>query len=123
MVNILYNDKLILSIYGRNTLPKKQKKLNIARLDHADKIALIHLLQEKNNLLEEKYTRLENRFKTLESRLAKNSSNSSKPPSSDANNPGKKKNKPKKTASLRKKTGKKPGGQAGHKGNHLKMRV
>jgi len=44
----------------------------------------------------------------------KNSRNSSVPPSKDEN-------RPLKTKSLRKPSGKKPGGQAGHKGNNLKM--
>lgn len=101
--------------------PNKKVEINVAHLDHADKIELIYLLQEKNILLEEKYSRLESRFKTLEAKLAKNSSNSSKPPSSDGNNPGKNKGKPKKTTSSRKKSGKKLGGQEGHKGSHLKM--
>ncbi len=101
--------------------PKKKVEIDVADLDHTDKIKLIYLLQEKNILLEEKYSRLEARFKILESRLAKNSSNSSKPPSSDRNNPGNKKKSPKKTTSSRKKSGKKPGGQEGHKGACLEM--
>jgi len=54
----------------------------------------------------------EERIKELESRLGKSSCNSSKPPSSDEFV------KPK---SQRKKSGKKPGGQKGHKGDTLKM--
>lgn len=55
------------------------------------------------------------RLRQLEARLGQNSQNSSKPPSSDQ--PGGKNLKP--MNSLRKKTGKKPGGQKGHKGNTL----
>ena len=52
------------------------------------------------------------RIKELEDQLSKNSSNSSKPPSTDQ----KEKPSPK---SLRNKSGKKPGGQKGHKGRTL----
>jgi len=57
--------------------PNKKVEIDVAHLDHADKIELIYLLQEKNVLLEEKYSRLETRFNALEAKLAKNSSNSS----------------------------------------------
>jgi len=56
--------------------------------------------------------RLEERLKKVEDQLSKNSNNSSKPPSNDTGS---------RTKSQRKQSGKKTGGQKGHKGNGLKM--
>ena len=55
------------------------------------------------------------RIHRLENQLAKNSHNSHKPPSTDGLK------RVKRTKSLRKKSGRKPGGQKGHRGHHLKM--
>lgn len=57
---------------------------------------------------------LTKRVEQLEDQLKKNSSNSSKPPSSDKGSSSKPKQR-----SLRKKSGKKSGGQLGHKGSTL----
>jgi len=72
-------------------------------------------IKELTDLVE----KLTNRIEELENKLAKydvpkNSSNSSIPPSKDENRPNK-------TRSLRGKSGKKSGGQPGHKGHRLEM--
>lgn len=56
---------------------------------------------------------LQARVQELEARLAKDSHNSSKPPSSDGL--------ARKTKSLRRRSGKKPGGQLGHRGQSLRL--
>ena len=62
------------------------------------------------------------RLGELERRLGLNSTNSGKPPSSDGlNKPPAGKNKRRRTGSLREKSGRKPGGQKGHKGETLRQ--
>jgi transposase len=66
------------------------------------------------SLFQTAFLALADRIQKLEDQLAKNSSNSGKPPSSDGyNQPA--------TRSLRKRTRRKSGGQAGHRGETLKM--
>lgn len=72
-------------------------------------VDIILSLQEQVELLTQQVAK-------LEKQISKNSRNSSKPPSTDGFN---KPTGAKKTKSLRKKTGKKQGGQKGHKGHHL----
>jgi transposase len=78
--------------------------------------ATIALQQERITALEQQNAQLSARVQQLEARLAKDSHNSSKPPSTDAF----KKPTPK-PCNLRKKTGKRPGGQPGHRGNTLTL--
>lgn len=69
-------------------------------------------LERENVLLKKENAELRERLAKYEN--PKNSRNSSIPPSKDEN-------RPRKNQSLRKSTGRKPGGQPGHKGNTLKM--
>lgn len=77
-----------------------------------DKDKIINELLLKIKALIEEVERLNDRLNKYEH--PKNSNNSSIPPSRDEN-------RPKRTSSLRVKTGKKPGGQLGHKGKTLEM--
>jgi transposase len=103
----------------------KDEELELLR---AEKIVLCELLQRKDEELEQSHQANQDlreglkqaimaidsqqeRVKTLEGQQAKDSHNSHLPPSSDRFvRPSK---------SLRKKSGKKPGGQIGHRGHHL----
>ncbi len=70
-------------------------------------------LESENAKLREQVTVVLARVQELEARLAKDSHNSGKPPSSDGL--------ARKTKSLRKRSGKKPGGQLGHRGETLHL--
>lgn len=86
------------------------QELKREQLEKLDKSTLIDIIL----MLRDQVLALEARVKELEDQLAKNSRNSGKPPSSD----GLKKPR---TRSLRRKSGRKPGGQKGHKGHTLEM--
>jgi transposase len=73
---------------------------------------LEHLRQE-HSALREQVTLLSERISALEAQPAKDSHNSHLPPPSDRFH--------RQPKSLRKKSGKRPGGQAGHPGNTLKL--
>ena len=70
-------------------------------------------LRQENSALRDQVALLSERISVLEAKLAKESHNSHLPPSSDRFQ--------RQPKSLRKKSGKKPGGQAGHGGNTLKL--
>lgn len=80
-----------------------------------EKDQIISLLLDRLDVAEKLIHELKDEIRHLKEQLVvKNSGNSSKPPSTEMVPP-------KQTKSLRKATGRKPGGQPGHKGNNLKM--
>lgn len=76
-------------------------------------IHAVELLQKQIKELEGVITSQQEQITMLQARLAKDSHNSSLPPSSDRF--------VRPVKSLRQKSGKRPGGQAGHQGHHLKQ--
>ena len=94
-----------------------QLNLDSNQLEQLDKEALISiilLLQQQVRELQQTVAAQAAEIQALRDQLAKNSRNSGKPPSSD----GLKKPRPR---NLRKKTGRRSGGQKGHKGQTLRM--
>jgi transposase len=94
-------------------LEQSRKANHDVREGLKEAIKVIEYLQGHVKTLEGLIECLQERVKVLEGRQAKDSHNSSLPPSSDRFvRPPK---------SLRKKSGKKPGGQQGHRGHHLRQ--
>lgn len=93
-----------------------QKSDNLGRLSVKELVDCVLVLREENQQLREEVEQLRKEIKELRARLSTDSHNSSKPPSSDGLK------KARRTQSLRKKTGKKSGGQKGHKGQTLEQR-
>ena len=93
------------------------RRIDRQQLNEMDKESLIDLIEAlfvRMDALVEEMEQQKMRIQALEDQLAKHSRNSGKPPSSD----GLKKPR---TQSLRKKSGRKPGGQEGHRGQTLTM--
>jgi transposase len=89
-----------------------QHEKQVLREALAEAIQAIERLQAHTNELEGQIEVLQDRVKVLEGRQAKDSHNSNLPPSSDRV--------VRRPKSLKQKSGKKPGGQPGYQGHHLK---
>ncbi len=96
------------------TPPFEFDRSQLEGLDKKGLISVILALQEQVQALQETVAEQTTEIQKLHDELAKNSRNSGKPPSSD----GLKKAR---TSNLRRKSGRRSGGQKGHKGYTLKM--
>src|SRR5512142_3421583 len=92
---------------------RTQHEKQVLREGLKEAIQAIERLQEHATNLEGQIDVLQERVKTLEGQQAKDSHNSNLPPSSDRF--------VRKPKSLKQKSGKKPGGQKGHRGHHLQQ--
>jgi len=97
------------------TKPSRNQLRKLLEHDREAFLDIVEDLYSTIDFLTNQLQQMSRRVQLLEDQAAKNSNNSSKPPSSDGFK------RQRKTKSLRKKSGKKPGGQAGHKGSNLKM--
>lgn len=96
------------------TSPLDLDRSQLERLDKERLISILLVLQQRVRELEQTIAAQAAEIQELRDQLAKNSRNSSKPPSSD----GLKKPR---VQNLRRKTGRRRGGQKGHKGHTLEM--
>lgn len=97
-------------------LPTEFDRSQLEKADKQDLIDVIEVMFARVEQLEKQVQEQAAIIQALQDQLAKNSGNSGKPPSSDGLK------KAPRTRSLRQKTGRKPGGQEGHKGHTLSMR-
>jgi transposase len=98
------------------TLEERIAELEAENAALREQVREVPLLREQVRevpLLREQIVWLRTQVQDLHARLAKDSHNSSKPPSSDGL--------ARKTKSLRRRSGKKPGGQIGHRGDTLRL--
>jgi len=96
-----------------NERPSREQLIELAKTDPEAIADLVLMLWDRVEKLEEIVATMESKISSLES----NSRSSSKPPSTDKGNF----TNPPKPKSLREKTGRKPGGQKGHRGNTLEQ--